>query len=301
LKDARGVGMNCGILAGFSSDVSSLKRLSKELKFKLLDQPNEYYFWNTNNDLWKKTIQKADFYVAVIEKLDPELIFYLGIAVGQNKPLFLIVNRDIELPSFLNNYFYVRASIKEYDTIKFSLAQFVKSIPRQKSSNYLSYSKKLRKINFSDEWFTRLENIRENGSGEDFEKFLEDVFKNVGTEAMAFNTFSRDQGVDFAFWIDEVDQITGNPILIEAKFGILNSEIIDSAEAQLANYINKVHGKFGIVIYCDRYKKLIDSCNFTTPYILTIEIEEFIKRLNEDNFSKFIISERNRIVHGRER
>jgi len=66
---------------------------------------------------------------------------------------------------------------------------------------------------------------------------------------------SRDQGADFAVWIDEVQHSLGNPLLVEVKAGDLSGPRLEEATSQLRHYVAKTHGRCGLVVYWDRQSR----------------------------------------------
>src|SRR5690606_38479090 len=96
-----------------------------------------------------------------------------------------------------------------------------------------------------------------------------DIFKSLKTTSKIVD---QDKGVDFALWLDEVDPILGNPILIEVKTGDITPEQLNNGERQLQNYLAKTKSKVGLLLYLDKPGKKFPLGSSLDPLVIRTDL-----------------------------
>ena len=295
--------MKCYIARTFDTDQAILEIVFKaldDLNIKRHDGYDSIPVSNSIKDNIIKSISSADFIIAVVLKQSFNVIFELGVAVGIKKPIFLIMGEDVQTPYNISSFTTIRTNKNLSENLTLPLRQFIESIKKEKKENIehkiISGSPKSILPNGI---FLELNKLRENGTGRDFELFVKQFFDRISNQ---FTTSSglhiKDNGYDYALWIDDLEGILINPILFEFKFGNINNQVIENTISKLLHNNNN-SSQITFVLYCDKNNKKIGSTISKIP-IIFVDIETFIKKVYESNLSTAIIYFRNSAAHGKE-
>ena len=301
----------CYISASAVTNVQNIRIILEENNIQAYD---DYDFLPTAKTLQETTrekIKEADFIIGVISSNNPQNVYYeLGVASGLNKPIFIILDKEIDLNSLpldLENQIYVRASLSDTNFLRLSLAGF--------TSNYTS-NKKLKTIINKNQsipvltweeasaYLERLIYIRNHDStfstGSEIETMIEEIFQK------AHLAFGRNRNInsakthspDFALWIDDLNPIIGNPIFVEVKAGVLSDDIYINAYEQLKHSMITGNARAGILLYFNKNEFTFKNNSSVSPLIMSFNIEDFIKELTEKSLDRLVLESRNKIVHG---
>ncbi|MXO78761.1 MULTISPECIES: hypothetical protein [Paenibacillus] len=246
-------------------------------------------------------IQACDIFVAIVTNLSPNVFFEIGMANGLNKPIFIVLSKDINMyPSFLNDFLYVKASLEDEENIDFVFKQLLKSQSKRKSK----FSKKRKKysndasLNLPSEWKAQLEEIRKNGTALDLENYIAGIFDSLRTTS---KMVEQGEGVDFALWLDDMNFISGNPVLIEAKYGNITPDMLQNGEYLLQKFLGTTKSKVGLLLYLDKSGKRFSLGSSLSPLVLRIDLEDFLSDVESNgSITKTIIHKRNVMAHGKE-
>src|SRR6202011_4537570 len=77
----------------------------------------------------------------------------------------------------------------------------------------------------------------------------------------------REQGADFAVWIDDIDEALGNPLLVEVKAGDISLRRLHDAAANLRRYVAKTHGRCALLVYWDEANRKYPEVSLEWPLI----------------------------------
>lgn len=295
--------MRCYVARSYDTDQVILKILYKALddfNIQILDSFNDIQISNSIKENIVNSISSVDFVVALILNESAYVLFELGIAVGINKPIFIITGNDAYIPHNISNFTTIRANSKLSENINLPLKQFIDSFRKeQKKNNELRQNWKEKSGAIPDEFIFELENLRRNGTGLDFEKYVNNFFKSISDQfTTSRSSMAKDNGYDYALWIDDLEGILVNPILFEFKFGHINDQVIEKSTSQLLRN-NISDSQIAFILYCDRNKRKIKPNIFAMP-IIAVEIETFIKKVYETSLPAAIIYFRNSAAHGKE-
>lgn len=294
--------LKCYISSDSNSDLSKIENIL----FKLDVDIHSFYNFSIGSsfsDLIKRKIRESDFIVALITKKNQNVLFELGVAEALGKPIFLLVENDVNIPFFLEGKMYYKLDwSKNTQLLEMSLKNYILDI----SSHYIRYKKKKvkkEKINLSiDETNDKLIRLRQlrNGSFREIDliNMIMDVFKKINIQAASELALSDKSRVDIAITNEALSSYFGNPLLIEVKAGNINLSTIEKAQHQLQNYISKTNANFGILLYFDKNNKRFGSEFYRVPNILMFDVEDFIQGISSDGFENFLIKSRNELVHG---
>lgn len=292
--------MKAFIISTKNNTINLIKKLLNDLNIEsqdIYDIPSDYSFIE---DEVNEKIKNADFVIAIIEELDANVFYEIGLSKGLGKPVFFIVNKNVKLPVSMTNMTHITSSLNDKNLIKKSLSKFIDEINFQGDNNIKKLKKfnlesKLRIKNFST-IKQQIEKIRNEGTEKDLENITQKLF-NMLNKKIVFNSIKQNKGVDYAIWVDELQYTIGNPIFIELKYGKLSENYIYNAEKQLVKNLEKTDTQAAILLYLDKNGNKYENKFHISPLVLRFDYEDFINGLEEKGFIELILNRRNAIAH----
>lgn len=289
----------CFISAPAGADTSVLRTALDELSIRWFDvvstRPG-----HSLRDTLELAIARSDFVCAVIPA-NCELqntFFELGIALGKGRPLLLFVEKGVILPSTIQELQYALVESWAPEAIKLHLRAFLEHA-RLIPSSTRPRLKGLKKID-SRQALRELKSFEAdagvNYRGTAFENFVSNLFAKSG--AIVSLHPPDDRGTDLALWIDELEPVISNPLLVETKWGQINIGNLMAAETQLRSYLGKAPARVGLVVYYDILKRSYPPVVAEWPLVIRLSIEELIQLLAEGQFVSRIREWRNQVAHG---
>jgi len=251
----------------------------------------------------ESAIRDADFVCAIISpEMSANVLFEIGLAYGARKPLFLIVDKEADLPANLKDIFYVRASSWDTEAIEFNLDNFLehptRGIPgRQRTTAKKPEPSLLHGLRVNEKLKSLL-----SLQGAERAMALEELVAGLLKQADAVVTQERyypDTGADMAIWLDGIESILGNPVLVEIKAGRLSEERLREAELQLQHYLTQTNARAGLLIYLDQRDQRFPSSPSTWPLVVRLDVRDFVDVLARGELVATLIAERNKAAHGR--
>lgn len=243
-------------------------------------------------------ILESDFIIAILSCTSPNVLFEIGLAVGNNKSVFLLVEENMVLPFNLKGMTYIKINDKLSENMLLPLQYFIHGLHNEKTLELMT-PKYIKSEVEEKLFFEKLQNIKTNGNGIQFESFVIDFFKQIKNQytTSKFASNSQDVSYDLALWIDELEGQIYNPILFDLKFGKMNQNRMDEIAKRAMFSAN--NGQMIIVLYCD-------TSNTTFSYIskysgiLIVSFEKFMQAVFKYGLPKTILLLRNSAAHGRE-
>lgn len=285
----------CYISAELMEDLNKFRSILQELNFRVYDHFDLPINNSIEDDITEK-IKCSDFVIAIIKNESPNIFFEIGLAKGLSKPIFLVADNNVDLPIYIKNSLYINASLKDYNLIKKSLVKWLDTIKvSQPKKKIIIKDKQSIDIN---NFLEIIHRIRKDGETYEVEKLIKQIFETFQTQVVV-NDFNADKGADYAIWINDLQNIIGNPLLlIEMKSGNLDQNIITNTKHQLAKYMQMAEAKVGLVLYLDREGKRFRTSSMINPIILTMDLEDFLIEVSNQSLSEFILRQRNHMAHG---
>lgn len=296
--------LKCFISASYEIDTSQIKNILAENNVDTFDL-YDFSIGDSIQQILKRKIRQADFALFIISSENTNVIYEMGVCEGIGKQHFIIVEKDYKTPFYMENKLFIRADLQDRKFLQMSIQKILQTV-KKKEPKYMKVTneKKSEKLSYSNDvkenlisYKNQLLNLREIGRGLELEHVIEEVFKTLRLNYVE-NSTSRDKGVDFALWSDELGKIIGNPIIIEVKFGNLSLSTIKNTELQLRSYINKTDAKVAILIYLDKNGKRFKIQSSLIPLIIAFDAEDFVSDLLNNSFESLILGQRNKIAHG---
>lgn len=245
-------------------------------------------------------MERADFVCAFFPAKFPttSTLFELGAAFGAKRPTLILKEEGVALPFDLVGLRIVQVDLGKPETIATAVRGFISSLNKAPvpysavgpgGTHRIDAAKArnaLRQISTGAESFA------------EFEHFIAQLFREAGF-ATAVEDEVTDTGVDIALWIDRLDPIVGNPVLVEVKASRFDHRKWKADTEQLRKYLLNAGAHCGLLITRDSLPADIPEVTPSMPLIMTFSADELIRALGEGNFVQRIIERRNRAVHGR--
>ena len=277
----------------------NLNIIEQELQERGINPITAYDFLSSGLsivDHIKKIIKNSDLFIAVIpEYFSPNIFVELGLAYALKKQLLLFISPKLkEIPFDIAGTTYVRAEPDNRAAIAFALDQLLAS--QEKKIFYLRKNYKEGRLlgDLADTYLKRLQEKGKSLKGADFEKMVAEILKSSGVSTITQST-KHDLGIDFAVWSDDLQAITGNPLLIEVKSGVRNREDLKRALYQVEKYRMKSGTKWALLIV----PWLAEISIPVFGSVLALTLAEFIEYLRNHTFAEVIRKLRNKQVHSR--
>ena len=296
--------LRCYISAPFGTDLTLIKDILKEKKIITTNQGMVGTGEPIINTV-KKAIENSNFICGIIPReIGSENIFFdIGMAYAINKPIILLFDSNIDIPIFLNNLSYVKVNFKNESSIKLALNSFIDyGLPNYNTNKkYYHEIKKQFDQNLVTNFFYEFNERRIYEV--DVNHFLEKLLKEAGyTVETKYNIKSENKlyRPDIAVWIEELQNIFKNPILIEIKRITTDKNLLDT-EIQLTNYLKIIEGNIGIIVYYgaqDIKYPYVAQDIVIKPLIVSFNIYEFVDLIKNHNLENKLTVIRNQVAHG---
>lgn len=296
--------LKCFLSASYDTDLSSIKSVLAENDIDIFDL-YDFSIGNSIQQILKRKLRQADFAVFVVTKDSKNVLYEIGVCEGLGKQSLIIIDKDANLPFYLENKLSLTANLNDKDFLKMTLLGFIDEMkskrrptqkPRTEDNKEIEiYSSDIKAVLSS--LLEQTKDIRENGQGRELEYIVEEIFKTIHLK-YADNSRGPDMGIDFALWSNKLGRILGNPIIVEVKFGRLGLDIFKKAETQIQRYAEKSEAKVALLLYLDRTGKRFKLSPSLSPLIIAYDIEDFITDILKSSFENVILSSRNKIAHG---
>ncbi len=263
---------------------------------KLAVTHNEFSLAESSSDALNQVFAESDFVLGYLPA-ETELsstYFELGYAAALGKPLFLIVEHGADFPVYLRQFPYVLGKQDEPSILSMHMQAFLKHFRPQQKGVEKSEQKRPPNLTKEREIYESL--LKSGGMGRSayFEQLLWDVLNKSGFTAASV---SVDEQFEIAMWIDGLEPIVSNPILIKGIWSLQN--VHENTITGFQEQIEKCRAQFGIIVYFVTNTLKKTESHRSWPPILVLSLGELIDLVASRKLASEIVSYRNDVVHGR--
>lgn len=281
------------IISSESIAIEFIEQILVELKVDVqkVNQDNYSSFSKSITSL----IEECDFVTAIItedSKKNNSVYYEIGYANGIKKPIILISKNKANIPYNTPGILTVLVDDNNYDGVRFSLEQFIKNTSLKINKN--TYKKKQKRLIKNEnkknniEFRNSLINLREfKNTRFLFEDVLYDMFNSLNFDAVVRSKTNNTE-IDFALWVNELENEVGNPIIIEAKYGRLTESNIKRTINQVKSYLTQINANIGLIIYLDKDGKEMNY-DISDSNVFLIEATDLANRLESELFSDILL------------
>lgn len=294
--------LKCFISAPYDIDMSIIKNILSEKGIEVFDL-YDFAIGESLQDILKRKLRQADFAIFVVTNHNENVLYEMGVCEGLGKQYFIFVERGKKVPFYIENKLYLNTDLKDHDFLVFSIDNILQMVKSNKNDLLLKRDNAKQShvyedniINNLKDYLSQIKKMREAGTGIEFEYLVDDLFKTIKLNYIG-NEHDFDKGADFAIWNDELGKLWGNPIIVEIKYGELNSNICYQAEQQIKKYIEKTDTRLALFLYLDRKNRRFNFVSSLNPLIVAYDFEDFVNDLTKKSFERIIVDYRNKIAH----
>ena len=280
-----------------SSDIlEAIREVLDELKIQYFDMYSQDYGVDISSGVIK-LISNAEIVIAVITKNSANVLYEIGLAVGMGKGVFLLLDDSEEIPSDLYNLTYIKINDNLKENLMLPLKFFVDKKGKKPQIDYTKYYKKglATKLASKNTYVERAKYIKENRDGAGFERLVADLFAEIKNQytTVKFQRTDKDEGYDFAVWVDELLGKIVNPIKFELKLGDMSLDRMDALVNKLTRQV--MYQELIIILCCGK----VDNYQSTNSSVLVIEFEDFLDKIEKYGLAHAIWYYRCLGAHGR--
>lgn len=307
MSGSDGERQKCYISAPFGRNLKVIKKILYNNNISSTDQSNiriDKPIINTIEEL----ITDANFVCGVIPtKKDCENVYFeVGIAYTKKKPIVLIADINIDLPVSLNNLMLIRVNFRSEESIKLALESFIKYGLKNYDINKTNIKNNVHNYHISNLEndiceiidYNIYEPVISHTNGYEVQDYLTQLLSKHGylvEHQLKINQNDQIFRPDIALWIDEIQNIFSNPVLIEIK---LHNNNLQQAEEQLRRYLKAIGSNLGIIVYVGDRINGNNIVSYKSQFIVKFELYEFINLVKNNDLNNKLIQLRNQIVHG---
>jgi len=289
---------SCFISAPFGTDTSVLRRALEEKSVRWFDQttlkPGSSWV-----DAIDAALAKADFVCTVLpEGQHGNIFFELGIAFARGKPVLVFAGSSTPLPTDVLSLTYVRADIRDPDAVRSTLGAFLEHAGARPSRRSSKGPKPRARKHAEGTSSESLSPPLPSMTGYELEMRTAALLQDAGF-IVSSPSERRDEGVDLAVWIDDLQQSLGNPLLVQVRGGNLSASRLRESAEQLRGYAAKTHARSALLVYWDSEKREYPSTVTGWPLVFQLSGGEFTKLLRHGKLSEELVRLRNAAIHGK--
>lgn len=252
--------------------------------------------------LIEAAIAEADFLCAVIPEgpVSATVFLEVGVALGRQKPCLLFAAPKADLPVALRGQPYARASLKDGEALRFHLDSFLKNAGKfdgrgdggqARESVHPKTGPMASSVDRLIAWETREPPPNEG----ELVRLLAEAFEAAGyvTSRAFTSNGSEGKGADLAVWIDELQGVVGNPLLIE----VTNRMPTSANVRQLQRLLRTLQSPLGLLVSWHPPEPLNDHEDWSAPVVVIMSVHDLIDAIGRDDFARALLSRRNDPSH----
>ena len=277
--------------------LNAIQEVLNEMKIEYFDMYSGQVGMNIATSVLN-AIKESQIVIAIVTQKASNVLFEIGMAIGAGKAVFLLIDDNANIPTDLKGMTYIKINENLKENLLLPLNFLVES-KRKIQKIDLANTYKSAIINISkDMYMEKFKDIKNNGSGVEFEKLVVELFEELKGQyaALKFTNVTREAGYDLAVWIDELENKIVNPVKFELKYGNISRKQLDECIRKLAS-ISK-NQELIFVLYYSKKSNIIDY-HSGVPNIVVVEFENFVDKVFEYGLAQAIWYFRNLGAHGR--
>ncbi len=308
--------LTCFISAPSGVNTNIIKKILEEKGIEVIQLVNEIFIGDLISKKIDQLISNADFILAILDetKSNSNVFVEIGMAKALKKKIIIISPPGIILPSHLQDIIIIKANISNTEALEFNVEQalpFLSVTKKRKPKHYVVKItesvqvsdrleiKKQSKTNplgpIANELRNELRNITEKNFNQSGIDLVKHVIQKSGIKVVVENRTTKD--ADFAVWVNELGSILDNPFLIELKFSIDHQHISNLID-QISSHFQKGKRNWALILFLKGPAEIELDEKVRSSTILFLQIEKFLKLLEQKSFGEIILQLRNNRVHG---
>ncbi|WP_439658205.1 hypothetical protein ACSHWB_38305 [Lentzea sp. HUAS TT2] len=240
----------------------------------------------------RDAIATADRVLVVIngESASLNSYFEAGFAVALGKPLLVLADPKVRLPSDFSTVLTTRTQPDDLEALNFTLDQLEKAgkPPPYGSPRVAVTGRPLG--DFANDLLAQVANtspLTERAA-------VELLTQAIETSGALPAQNPADRGIDLGVWSDDLDSIGANPLIVEVK-----RKFDVNAVEQVMTYLTQSrNARLALIVYLDTSVSSSNAQRLSPFPVLAISLQELLTRMHGSSFAEIIRQLRNASVHG---
>lgn len=240
-----------------------------------------------------EAIRGADFVIGIFvgTSNDNRVFYEVGIAVGMDKPVFLIA-RNRRLPLDWTHFPIAKVPLHNRCALQLHLEIFFKTseLETKEQTQIVSWDEVPEIRTGGDDRFP-------NEFHSELERRLFDTIENAGGRAIAEPESTRGGKYrpDFLAWLGHQDPDLLDPTVIEVKSGHVDEKEARRIEEKLLQFVQTTGIRSAFVLTSGSPPRRVRTLS---PYLYWLDINEFENLVRDKRLGAYVRATRNRLVHG---
>lgn len=292
------------ITAPFGADLGQLPRVLDRAEIQWEWAKSELAYSERRPKDLRRLMRQADFVIGVILGTpgDANTMYEIGIAVGLNKPVFIVLSDEATPSLNLSAFPHVRASLTDENALALHLDLLTQSVRQGHRSRTPSWQT-WRSAKPPTE--ASLSHRRETGRADPDstqEGYIANLIESAGGQVVLQPHLDAPAGKfipDILFWLPSRDAELLNPAVIEIQAGPLSEQKLEHTQRQLIDFMQEAGIRTGLIIGRGLTRKAPEGFRGSPALnIFFLDLDEFQNLLHSSQLGDWLRKERNRAVHG---
>ena len=201
-------------------------------------------------------------------------------------------------PSDLQRFPIVRVSLTNREAISFALDQVLASPPPISRTRETTLSEKHSLGPLADRFLRELVSALQTNDWRRVKSITADALRLAGVDVISEATGFSNRRVDLAIWSDALQPVMGNPLLVEIKGVLRDTETVRSAAQQLSTATVAAGTGWGLLLY-GQTSVSDERLRFAVPSnVLILSLATLFEQMRRRPFAEIVKDLRDRRVHG---
>jgi len=238
-----------------------------------------------------KSIAASEYVIAVLRTgaENTNVYYEIGIAHGLGKRTLIFASPEIKQSvTKLKSSLYLRLEINNEDSVAFVIDQVLSApeLELDSPATVLGGNKPIGKL--ADDLLSELNNP-DSTWGAHPENAVVQALGTSGVNALIKSKY-WDSGADIAVWADELENIVGNPLLVEVKQRISGATSITRLSSQLESYLNHSNAEYLLLLYLEGPENESEAWEQIPDSVFHMPIPDFLATFGNKNLIQIVSS-----------
>jgi len=238
-----------------------------------------------------QSIVNSDYMIAVLRSgADNTNVYYeIGLAHGLGKRTLIFASPEIKQSvAKLKSSLYLRLEINNEDSIAFAIDQVLGApeIIIDSPGMVVGENKPIGKL--ADDLLSELRNP-DSTWGAHPENAVVQALGTSGVNALV-KSKNLDEGADIAVWADELENLIGNPLLVEVKQRISGTTSITRLSNQLESYLDHSNAEYLLLLYLEGPETESEDWKQIPDSVFHMPIPDFLETFGNNNLIQIVRS-----------
>ncbi|WP_156527656.1 hypothetical protein [Bradyrhizobium stylosanthis] len=310
--------ISCYLIAPSTVDVTVARSTLRSLNVSFEDVAMLPPSGESAPDVLRRRVEKADFVCGMLlEKYSgsrnrvENVLFELGVAVGLNRPIFIIAEQASLIPLGLASYPHVLGAANSESVLRFHLDAFLKrlSLPTERAVRPPRLAERPPLFSALDE--SKAPRPRKNRRAEvdriragvdlvslserELERAVANALEITGANVAVEPQIADHFRPDVVAWLPRSNTGLGPALLVEVRRRIQGAGY-ERAIEQMERYMSAAGIRTGVLVSPEASDEIAVRIA-TSGYVFIVSLNTLFDLVSENNLARRLIEARNRFVH----